>query len=906
MSFFFKDLHKLFWDNITDSKLQCSNRVKFLRNILPDPLFIAATEAKAKEYTHKPVCTDRSSTLQRFYDGNADNSSKNFTELIISDKNECSGEEYTYEDCKYRIEVKNKWKILIQKLSTREISKLISVSATAIRTKGSSNSYIKDRQKELLDLSVEDRFAFFTLLAGTYYYWENEPGSENANNLLELIFPPKHELSKEPGPLGRKKNDAAKKAEVRLKGIQNKIERISIDSAARDNCLDTCKQILSIKDLKDNYLIGKTCYILYKCYLSINETYAYDYLAKSCQYEYGEALSLRSKIESSGLLYPIEENRSTFSGYCIYNTDNTYYRLFEKSVPGDWETIAINDYIMFAPFRGMHEKTEIPFVDGNNKIYSGIDLMMSGSRHKFLLFDEDMRKNFVDLLSVLEFVRKNSLYSFIENIDIFIRCNEEIYSPLIDTAQKNLEGHVIRIHILDDDKMGAQQLLSHHPLFYPIRNQGSGKPTLHFVIIGSDKCAEWLLRESFWLLTFPPQEAKAQITILAPNADEFYNSIVARLPGLRSSDDLSEYFPRSFRTTIKHIKTDLNNNKLNTEIEKLLKSKDFLYFAVSTGDDEKNLALGIFLREYLIRNAVSTPQDDNAKGNTLSDNLNELPPVAFRCKDENIAYLSRRLIVKNLDSGDSWYNNYALIPFGAKSERYTWQNLDGGLIEQLSLCTHLEYSDIQLHEEPYVETEAEQECRKTALKKYYGRQYNKDSSMSVALSLPYRLFNIRDAKRSSACPEGNRLIREAWNILDFDAYINPKTLAGFSEQTEFLCGEDRILSDQSVRTQIDKLSSWEQVRWSRFMLSRGWMPASVLQSKAYTSGENKNHQLYIAKLHPAIREYEQLASVERELQHDFKIYNRRNLMNTCHILRLDWLEQEKQLEREDSELSIDP
>lgn len=906
MSFFFNDLYELFWNNITDrKKINCSHKIKFIHNILPDPLFIAATEAKAKDYTHKPVCTDSSSTLRRFYVGNADNSSKNFTELIISDKNECSGEEYAYEDCKYRIDIKNKWKNLIQKLSTRDTTTLLSVSAKAIRNMGYSNSYIKDRQKELFALSVEDRFAFFTLLAGTYYYWEKEPGSENAKNLFELIFPPKNELSQDTDS-DKKKKDAAQKAEVRLKGIQNKIERISIDSAARDNCLDTCKQLLSIKDLKDKYLIGKTYFILYKCYLSINETYAYDYLAKSCQYEYGEALSLRSKIESAGLLYPIEENRSAFSGYCIYNTDNTYYKLFEKSVPRDWETIAINDYIMFVPFGGMHAKAETPFIDGNNKTYSGIDLIMSGSKHKFLLFDEDMRKNFIDLLSILEFVRKNSLYSFIENIDIFIRCNEEIYSTLIDTAQKNLEGHVIRIHILDDDKMGAQQLLSHHPLFYPIRNQGTGNPTLHFVIIGSDKCAEWLLRESFWMLTFLPQEAKAKITILAPDADEFYNGIVARLPGLRNSDDLSEYFSRSFRTPIKYIKTDLNNYKLNIEIEKLLKTKDYMYFAVSTSDDEKNLALGIFLREYLIRNAVSMPQDDNAEGNTLIDNLNNLPPIAFRCKDENIAFLSRRLIVKNLDSGDSWYNNYALIPFGSKSERYTWQNLDGGLIEQLSLCVHLEYSDIQLHEETYIESGEEQECRKTALKKYYGRQYNKDSSMSVALSLPYRLFNIRDAKRSSACPEGNRLIREAWNILDYDAYINPEILVSFSRQTEFLCRENGIFSDQSVKNQIDKLSSWEQVRWSRFMLSRGWMPASILQAKAYTSGENTNHQLYIAKLHPAIREYAQLVSVERELQHDFKIYNRRNLMNTCHILRLDWLEQEKQLEREDSELSIDP
>ena len=916
MAFIFQDLFNLFWSTIPDDKKQeCKTPLKLARKIFPDALFIAATEGRAEDYEHTPLQTGRSSTFYRLSKGIGPKTSQKIAALLAGGIDKCSGEPWTYENCRCRLAVEEKWRSLLQELSDKEQRELLKATAKKIRYLSKSSSHIGERKDALLQTSLEERFTFFTLLAVTYYYWDNEQSSEAAGNLRALLLPPAPES---PGPdPERARKEAAKMAEKRLITIQDKIDRISEDAGARENCANTCRRILEMKDLKDSAIKGRACYILYLCCLPADQKTAYDYLAKSVQFGYEEAIVLRNSIASAGLLYPVEKSRSACSGYCIYNADNSCFRLYRKSVPDDWESVAFDCYLMFsADVRGREEAplygagradggSRPDGADRTETTYSGKKLILSGAKHRFLLFDEDMRKNFVDLLSILEFVRENSLYDFTDNIDIYIRCREEVYGALIDTAQKNLEGNILRIHILDDDKTGAQYLLSRHPLFYPVREVGTGSPTLHFVIVGSDACAEWLVRESFWMLTFLPGEIKAKIIILAPDAGQFYNRLVTKLPGFRKDREFSHSVSNKLRTPIEYKNTELDNYNLNLELEKLLKSKEYLYFAISTGDDEKNLSLGITLREYMIRNVVYTVQESSGKEGSVLDKLRDLPPIAFRCRDENIAFLSRHLVVNNLDSGDSWYNNYALIPFGARSERYTWQNLDGGLIEKLSLCVHMEYCGAPLYQESQPFTEEESAVRETALQSYYGRQYNKDSSRSVALSLPYRLFNIRETRSSSADGNGCRLVRAAWNILDSDSYYSAGMLSKFAEQTAFLLPQEADFPDPAVRDTIEKLSAWEQLRWSRYMLSRGWMPADVSQVKEYTSGEYKKHQLYIARLHPAICDYHLLGDVQKELNTEFQSYNRRNLRNTSRILCREWLEKEKQMEMEDMELSLD-
>ena len=67
---------------------------------------------------------------------------------------------------------------------------------------------------------------------------------------------------------------------------------------------------------------------------------------------------------------------------------------------------------------------------------------------------------------------------------------------------------------------------------------------------------------------------------------------------------------------------------------------------------------------------------------------------------------------------------------------------------------------------------------------------------------------------------------------------------------------DRIVEEKARR--LERLARYEHGRWNRFMISRGWLPASLEQMLAYIQRGNGRHQLYIAKLHPFICSWERL------------------------------------------------
>ena len=66
------------------------------------------------------------------------------------------------------------------------------------------------------------------------------------------------------------------------------------------------------------------------------------------------------------------------------------------------------------------------------------------------------------------------------------------------------------------------------------------------------------------------------------------------------------------------------------------------------------------------------------------------------------------------------------------------------------------------------------------------------------------------------------------------------------------------------------------------MLSRCWMPAKNEEKELYTKLNNGKHQLYAAKLHPLIKDFDQL-------NNDDKKYDISSLEMTSQILKREWL-----------------
>lgn len=852
-------------------QLGIGNQKSFLEKVLPPELFPHVGNSKPQ--------------INRFFNGKADKHCRKIKDCIISCQNSKTEENYVYKNWPSRLTVVHNWERLLNNpFFTQEkkdnlsdqISKIVSDIAD-------EHEDIRVRLHQIMEGSLEERLTCLTFIAATYCFWDRQMLSANKDDRIDahmlrlMILPEGRDDSFTEEDIARIKEEtemASAEATHELDGIN--LTMAEFDDSIKSLSMNICKKLLAANYLRDFKVRGRACLYLYRlCSMSGDLKTAEEYLDESCRYGYSEALEVKKAHKSAGLVYQPEKNISSMKGRIIFNGKNSYTKLFERSVPQGWTKFQVEDF------------GSLNFEDVNQTL-----------PQKYLFFSDDFRKNLVDLMDVLEIIRLNEAYYLCDNIDIYIRCSEELCGSLIDTAQNNLDGNALRIHILDDAKMAAHQLLGCHPVFYPIRGIGNEEvPLLHFVIVGSNMCAQWLVREAFWLMTFLPDEVLTKITVLSEDAAELYKQIVTKCPGLNKNSNIQKLFGESILTPIETESADLDSRELEMFISKCMDTKAFLYFAVSTDDDEKNLSLALRIREHIIRNDLSCKGAFSDKKNILNK-LHSLPPVAFLCRDENIAHLSKNLIVNDLNCGDSWYNNYALIPFGARSERYTWQNLDGGIIEKLSFCVHLEYDGITPDYVSDILSRNKNDKRKDSANSYYGRQYNKDSSRSVALSLPYRLFNIRNYKSR------NRLIREAWNILDGSSYYSRDTLEKFAQLTAFLHPDSKESPRQFAEETIEKLSAWEQIRWSRYMLSRGWLPASVQQVNIYRTQSYKKHQLYIARLHPAICDYTKLGEVQNALKKDFQKYNRKNLQNTSRILRLEWLEMEKTMEMEEPDLDI--
>lgn len=379
-----------------------------------------------------------------------------------------------------------------------------------------------------------------------------------------------------------------------------------------------------------------------------------------------------------------------------------------------------------------------------------------------LLLDHDEQRNLNQLLRLLQAVKDNNRENekgAWKHLEVYIRGEEEQIGTLVDTALNHLGNTIIPVYILDDAKWSAQSLLAAHPLFYPVRemtHKNEEQPTtLNFVVLGSGKTCEWLVREAFYLLTSDRKELTTKITVLASDAEQFFSRLCGTCPGLSKEKMLTGKSGWD-RTEIEKLwdsftkidagkdnqvsfHTDSWINRLDSIAGMGLERNEKYYFAIDIGTDLENLNLAVRLREWTIRRLI-------LKGD--KGILSDLPVIAFKCRDNNIAALSRKMSVSLADHGDAWYNNHEIISFGSLKERYNWTEINGGVFEQISYCIHMNYSGVpadKQHEEEYSGQVRD------ARKSYYTRLYNRDSSYSVAISLPYRLWESKTMETSINC-----------------------------------------------------------------------------------------------------------------------------------------------------------
>lgn len=153
-------------------------------------------------------------------------------------------------------------------------------------------------------------------------------------------------------------------------------------------------------------------------------------------------------------------------------------------------------------------------------------------------------------------------------------------------------------------------------------------------------------------------------------------------------------------------------------------------------------------------------------------------------------------------------NSYDIIPFGGIKESYNKDYIHSSYLEKLAQKVHLAYSPSDIN-----------------LENYYKIEYYKKSSKATALHIKYKLYSV--------------LGEDYKNISKFE----------------------ELLKNQQIK---DELARNEHDRWNAYVRSDGYKLATIEKVKEYI--EITNHHIYhLAKLHPAIVEFEKLDSVSEEL-----------------------------------------
>lgn len=617
-------------------------------------------------------------------------------------------------------------------------------------------------------------------------------------------------------------------------------------------CMHMCRKLISTDP--EDLACGEAYWMLH-C-LEADDRASEEHLKKAASYSYPEAVRKWTERNAVSLIQAIGKSAAGTSGAFYINEDNLYSRLICKTAPEGWTK----------------ERT--------------------GPCRKYFLINDDSDQNLRELLHLLQDIKEKGNAVPDGQTEFFIRGEEEKISPFIDTALARMGNRVIPVHILDDSKMAAR-VLARHPLFFPIRRlEKDRKAQLNFIVVGSSRCCEWLVREAFWLLTFRNPNISTSIRILGPDADRVKEKLDFLCPELAEQEDIIP------------VSCLYESPEFIRQIEAAMEAGAYAYYAVDAGSDTANAALAMRIREITIRERLNELQKESQP---------EFPVVAFHCQDPDIASLSRSTVVINEEFGTDWFNNYALIPFGRIDQQYHWDAMTGDILEFLSLNIHLQYY-LDQDFDPRSDPKAYEAQYRNALRDFYGRTYNRDSSLAVAMSLPYRLYqgytgrNLPILPDASDSPDARKL-----DILDPDtffsetarnAYISQIRKAGWSSapylkeiqqkrQNDFYEWMEKV-EDYDTESELYRLAEWEHTRWNRFMISRGWTKASIQQMRLYYRKRNKRQQLFIGRMHPCITAFDSLPSVDSawrgltEAEKDFRLNDISSIRMTEHILGLEW------------------
>ena len=742
----------------------------------------------------------------------------------------------------------SKWKSSKRNKHIEDVNATFKYNDHEIRLDHLLNSIVSYDTSSVLQSSEEDpifyeRLATMSVIACIWYLWENAEHktkyAEQMIRLSKMVFPmdfidkliPEESCTiTEEDSSKKRENEDTLKAEEKLKEIKALISSKEYSKAG-----SLCEEIFEIYKFASDHAIGMALAYLVQCcengykrpskFATIDDIKK-EAISRQCVYISKTRQTIKAEPKKSSI---------SFDGCYTLNCDNPIAKYIQDTAPNAW-------------------KVRISSIPENT--------LRPNTRQRMLLVSDDYAINMQDTLNILDSIKKSidakkTMISDWGQLEVFIRCNEDEITPLLDTAlsyftENTEQGYLdllplIKIYLIDEAKRSAGYLFAKHPHFYPLtlpRNLADEKKTIHLVIVSNNpdhRYAKWLIKEGFWTLPRFDQKISTKITVISPYASEIGYSIISECEGLEGFSTIDEEkageaieiegipFP-----SINFKQTSFSNRSLHNELRKTFASDDYLYYVVDADSDFKGIQLGTTIRELSIRKAVSSGR---IKRYSKMDHI-----IAIRCQHPDYAALTQGLIIpKENEHANQWFNDYNFITWGSMEDVYAWDQLNGGIIETLAQCIHLQYCESSFDKD---------DCKRN-LSSYFRRLYNHDSSFAASLSLPYRLFEAG-------------LFPSKWAIQNPDAYWDETTRRHLAESYRKKLSS--FSNNKEDNAFVKHLAQYEHMRWCCYELTRGWLPVNDNQQVIqYMLSGASRPSLQIAKLHPCICSWNELLFLHKSL-----------------------------------------
>ena len=444
------------------------------------------------------------------------------------------------------------------------------------------------------------------------------------------------------------------------------------------------------------------------------------------------------------------------------------------------------------------------------------DFTLRASRIVFLFMSENEERNLNECLILLDILFNVILEAstsqkehLIDCIDIFVEAQYEIASMLIDANINDMGNDIyFKVHIMDKKRDAVHQLLCNAPLFIPYLYKARHEDSANIVLFGCTETNYQFIKESI-ACAYLGESYPVNITMIGKHADLMNKRFKQECPGIYHSPNIKCIRPAFIPRTIEevdfpeYIYGGIRDGNQDDVLVRALKYGN--YFVIDLSDDNSSIRFGMELRTWLLR---STGTYDRT------------PFIAVKCTNSQNSYLVSHLTLSGQAAGNTYYSRYDLFPFGIEKEMYSYSRLiEKPRLQEIALSIHKSY---------YGEDERQAE------NDYYSFSYNADSSLSTAIAINYRFF-----ASGISFPDKEHYL---------DSYI--------FDAEEYL---DQY--EETIKSKSDSAAALEQSRWNGFMLSRGWESADSAQVSAYKhQSTGSSHKHTLAKLHPIIREWEDLDS----------------------------------------------